>query len=272
MNKIIYHVNSPDGFGSNFFRILTAINYSLEKNLVPYVDIVNTSYCNIDQNCWNLIFEQPFELNKNDPSICERYSDWDLGEYMFSYHENHRSKFQDKNFISSQRKIVHNYIRPHQYLLDSASNFLNPYAGKKILGVHKRGRDHFSSTGHASGQRCKITNEYLKSIIDDCIQKYDYLYLISDENCVYDFLSDNYGKKLIFFDDKKSFQDNEIGLHFLNIDINAKTKMLKNLIIEILIMAKCDKLLLMNSNVSHMSLLFSKTENFEFYDNHVNYN
>lgn len=271
MDKISYHVNSPDGFGSNFFRIITAINYCIEKNFIAYIDIVNTSYCSENENCWDLVFKQPFGLHKDDPPIDKQYSGWDLGEYMFSYHGDTRNKFIDKNFISFQRKIVQNYIKPHDYLLDQVLNFLKPYKNKKILGLHRRGRDHFSSNGHASGQKDKITNDYLIKIIDKYIDNYDYLYLISDENSVYEFLSEHYGKKLIFFDDKKIFEDNETGLHFLNLNNNLKKQVLKHLIMEVLILAECDKLLLMNSNVSHMSLLFSKTYDFEFYDNHVNY-
>jgi dTDP-D-glucose 4,6-dehydratase len=76
---------------------------------------------------------------------------------------------------------------------------------------------------------------------------------------------------IIFIDDKNQYGDEYQGLHFLNIDIHHKTEMLYNLIMEMLILSKCDRMLLMNSNISHMSLFFSETDDFEFYDMHVNY-
>ena len=106
------------------------------------------------------------------------------------------------------------------------------------MGIHRRGRDHFSS-GHARGQNYKMPEEYIKAVVDKYIDDYDYLYLTSDENKVYEFFKDTYPEKLIFFDDKKQFGEESQGLHFLNIDIDLKTEMLNNLILELLILSKC---------------------------------
>jgi hypothetical protein len=270
MQKVTYRHHSPDGFGSNFFMAMTALNHCLDKKLEPYIDIRNPSYLDPNQNCWDLIFQQPFDISKEDSKKYPTYSGWDLGETLFSYHGDTRNKFQDKEFVSLQRKIIGKYVKPLEHIEEKVTNYWEPYKDKKVLGIHRRGRDHFSS-GHASGQNHKMSEEYIKAVVDKYIGDYDYLYLTSDENKVYEFFKDTYPEKFIFFDDKKQFGEESQGLHFLNIDIDLKTEMLNNLILELLILSKCDKILLMNSNISHMSLFFSDHYNYEFYDNHVNY-
>lgn len=270
MSEITYQLNSPDGFGSNFFTVLTAINHCINQNLSAYVNVINKSYSSENENCWEIIFEQPFGLKKDKTKSRQVYEAWGLGQSLFSYDGDTRNKFQNRQFVQTQRNIVKNYIKPHQYLIEKVEEFLAPYKNKKILGVHKRGRDHFSS-GHASGQGHKMAEDYIKGVIDQHIDNYDYLYLISDENEVYKFLKNYYSDKFIYFDDKKEFNENQTGLHFLNLDINVKTQMLRNLMVEVFILSKCDRMLLMNSNVSHMSLFFSEVEYFEFYDTHINY-
>lgn len=270
MERITYRHYSPDGFGSNFFMAMTALNHCLEKGLEPYLDIRNPSYFDPNQNCWDLIFKQPFNITKEESLQYQTYSGWDLGETLFSYDGSTRNKFQDYDFISSQRKIIKKYIKPLKKIEDRVSKYWKPYENKKVLGIHRRGRDHFSS-GHASGENHKMSEDYIKEVVDNHIDNYDYLYLTSDENKVYEFFKENYSEKFIFIDDKNQYGDEYQGLHFLNIDIHHKTEMLYNLIMEMLILSKCDRMLLMNSNISHMSLFFSETDDFEFYDMHVNY-
>lgn len=270
MSEITYQLKSPDGFGSNFFTVLTAINHCISQNLDAYINVINTSYTSENENCWEIIFKQPFGLQKDNPQFRKVYEAWDLGQPLFSYDGDTRNKFQDRHFIKTQRDIVKRYIKPHQGLMEKVEEFLASYKDKKILGIHRRGRDHFSS-GHASGQNHKMSEDYIKNVIDTYIDDYDYLYLTSDENRVYEFLKNHYPNKFIYFDDKSEFSEDQTGLHFLNLDISKKTQMLQNLMVEVFILSKCDRMLLMNSNVSHMSLFFSEVEDFEFYDMHVNY-
>lgn len=273
MEKIVFEIEikpgEPMGYGSNFFAVLTNINHCLNKGLQPYISIKNPNY-NGDVNLWDVVFEQPFGITGEEAKSLKKYGWGELGDTLFSYHGDTRLKFQDEKFISAQRKVVKEYIRPLQYLQERVSEFLKPYEGKKILGIHRRGRDHFT-TGHARGQGHKLPNSYVKDVIDEHIENYDYLFVTSDEKEVYQNLKEVYPDKIIFFDTKESFGDNNLGLQCLNLSKDEKIDMIHNLMTEVFIMSKCDAILLMNSNVSHMSLLFSETEDYAFYDMHIDY-
>ena len=271
--KIVFEIEikpgEPMGYGSNFFAVLTNINHCLNKGLQPYISIKNPNY-NGDVNLWDVVFEQPFNITSEEAESLKKYGWGELGDTLFSYHGDTRLKFQDEDFISTQRKIISEYVRPLQHLQDRVSEFLKPYENKKILGIHRRGRDHFT-TGHARGQGYKLPTSYVKDVIDEHIDSYDYLFVTSDEKEVYTNLKQIYPEKIIFFDTKDQFGDNNLGLQSLNLTKDEKIDMIHNLMTEVFIMSKCDAILLMNSNVSHMSLLFSKTEDYAFYDMHVDY-
>jgi hypothetical protein len=116
-----------------------------------------------------------------------------------------------------------------------------------------------------------LTFEYLFSIIDNIIDDYDYLYLMSDEYYNYERFFEKYKNKLIFFDNKSKYKDRYNDLNYITETTEEKHNLLENLITEILILSKTNKMFLVNSNVSHMSLLFVNHYNYEFYDNHLIY-
>lgn len=257
------------GFGATFLCSMSAINHALEKDISLHINILNHTYTSTKNN-WDIVFEQPFGITDSEANSLEKCTNWDLGESVYSYHADTRNKFQDNEFISNQRKVFKKYVKPKEEIQKIVNEFLDPYKSKKILGIHKRGRDHFTS-GHAIGEGSKISLDYVKNIIDEYIDNYDYLYVTSDESKVYQFLSESYPEKFLFYDDKTEWGNNEIGLHALNSSEKQKIQMIKDICIEVLILSKCDKMLLMNSNISHMALFFSNTNNFKFYDNHVRY-
>jgi hypothetical protein len=269
-NKIFYEEMYGYGFGSSLMAVISTIDYCLEKRLIPYISIKNSNYSDPGKNCWNIIFHQPFNLKKEDIIGCSVYYNQDLILNQLNYDSKVRSKFEDIDFVQKYRNIVQKYLVVKKNISEKVDNFLEKYKRKKILGMHKRGRDHFS-TGHAAGQSHKIDNRYIKNLIDQDIDEYDYFYLNSDESELYSFLKQEYPRKIIFWSDKSQFANNSRGLHLLNNSLEIKKKMLEDLMIEILILSKCDKQLLMNSNVSHMSLLFSNHMNYYFYDKHVTY-
>jgi len=272
MKKINYHkIVSPGssiGYGGIFFMCMTAINHALDKDIELYIQTYNTSY-SLNINNWEVVFEQPFGIDKETADSLEICTDWDLGQSLYGYGGDERKKFQDIDFVNTQRKIIKKYAKPKRDFINQVDNFLKPYKGKKILGIHRRGRDHFTN-GHASGQGNKINREYVKSIVDKYIDNYDYLFVTSDEKETYVSLNDFYPGKVIFFDNKEQFKNTDVGIHSLNISEQEKIEVIKSLMIEVFILSKCDRMLLMNSNVSHMALFFSEKD-FQFYDDHVNY-
>jgi hypothetical protein len=177
--------------------------------------------------------------------------------------------------VKKYKKLCKKYIVFSADVEKQVEKLFHFYKDKKILGIHKRGRDHLT-VGHARQQSHKIDDEFMSSLIKKNIDNYDYIYLTSDETHWYNFLKKEYGDNLLFWDDKSQMIDGTVGLHHYSlldgrVTDEDKEKRFKDLITEILILSKCDKMLLMNSNVSHMALFFSDHYNYEFYDCHLMY-
>jgi hypothetical protein len=273
-NFTLYHERSV-GFGASFTTVLCLIDYCIDNNIKAFFDIRNVGYSDISENTWDLVFEQPFTNKKPSIVISSDFPFHELinfGEkyWKLNYDSKEREKFCDFKFISHYKNICKEYITIKKDVIDIVENYLNQYKNKKILGVHKRNKDHLT-TGHAKNQECLLSFDHIFSMIDNVIDDYDYLFLTSDEYNNYEKFLEKYTKKLIFFDDKKEFKDIGNDLNYVTQTIEEKHNLLKNLISEILILSKTDKMFLMNSNVSHMSLLFANHNDYKFYDNHLTY-
>ena len=261
------------GFGAHFQIVLCLIDYCLSNNIKCEIDIRNLNYSNQNQNTWELIFEQPFSNVIPQTIISDQFSEltdftefWNLG-----YDSKDRKKYCDFKFIEKYKTICKKYIKINPFILNEVKNFCLKLKNKKILGVHKRGRDHLT-IGHASNQSHLLKTENIFLFIDKEIDNYDYIFLTSDEYSVYTDFFKKYQNKLLIYDNKSEYNyDHSIGIHTLRKNDEEKIKSLKNLFIEILILSKCDKMFLMNSNVSHISLFFSEHYNYEFYDKHLTY-
>lgn len=276
MNKdfTLYH-NRSVGFGASFATVLCLIDYCIDHNIKAFFDIKNIGYSDISENTWDLVFEQPFTNKKPNTIISSDFPFNELigfGEkyWKLNYPSGERKKFCDIKFILHYQNLCKKYIIPKKDIIDVVEKYLIQYQNKKILGVHKRNKDHLT-TGHAKNQEHLLTCDHVFSIIDNIIGDYDYLFLMSDEYYNYEKFLEKYKDKLIFFDDKIKYKNEINALNYVTRDIEEKHNLLKNLMCEILILSKTDKMLLVNSNVSHMSLFFSNHNQYEFYDNHLIY-
>ena len=268
------------GFGAHFQIVLCLINYCLSNQIRFEVDVQNETYSPPGQNTWDIVFEQPFKDVDPKVTISDQFSQlpgftsdyWHLG-----YPSSEREKFKDRAFIKKYRRICKNHIsiKPDiakQIKMSIKDKSINDALRTgKVLGIHKRGREHLT-TGHASNQEQLLTNESVFSLIDSEIDKYDFLFLTSDEYKTYCEFKNKYGEKLIIFDDKSQYVESKVDINYLPKSDAEKIQSLIDLITEVIILSKCDKMYLMNSNVSHMALFFAKHYKFEFYDEHLIYN
>jgi len=262
------------GFGAHIMIVLCLIDYCVDNNIKCNIDIRNPGYSDIGENTWNIVFEQPFSNVNADRTITDQFSQipnfvdkyWKLG-YAFEERDN----YKDKKFVNKYKKICKDYLIIKKEIRQASDNFLYEYKNKKILGIHRRGREHLT-TGHGQGQEHLLNDNLLfDNIIDSQISKYDYLFLTSDETSIYNKFIERYENKLIIYDNKSAYMENKRDINYLSKSREESIESLKNLITEIIILSKCDKLLLMNSNVSHLALFLSDHNNYGFYDNHIKY-
>jgi hypothetical protein len=268
------------GFGALFFQALANLECCLDNGLEPYITISSDGYAeNTSINCWDRVFYQPFHIKESDAIGYPSYHNWQLfqgenefwkkddGYWVFGY-EGYR--WEDPKFLQPHRDVVAKYITPLPSITEKVDKFLQPYSGKKILGVHKRGRSHYIS-GHGAGFADWVDMNKIFSYIDEQIEDYDYLYYMSDEGGTYSKIIDRYKEKAIYLDTKAQYVNNNEDLNHQELSGSDRILLLDNLIAEVLILSRCDYLLLTGSNVSHMAQLFGNNNNFKFYDAGVTY-
>jgi len=291
VNKYNYMCTlQPDhGFGAYFFVTLATIRYCLDHDIQIYTDIRSNGYAeSLDVNCWDEIFEQPFGISKSEADTLEVKYNFDLighphGSYgtttpdtgywnlhYVSGDVSNRLYWRDVNFLDPYREIIKNHVVIKNNIKNKVDDFYNQYADKKVLGLHKRGRSHYVN-GHGNSQASHTSIEVVSELVGQEIDNYDFLYVTSDESYTYQVFKSLYGDKVIFYDDKTQYSEYWDDLNRHDLTKNQKKELLENVIIEMLILSKCDKRFLTSSNISNMSLLFSNKNDFKFYDDAVYY-
>lgn len=261
------------GYGSNISVAFSTIKHCLTNNLQCHINIINPMYGNPNQNLWDLCFNQPFGIEIDSNYNIENTTDpFKSGYWEYSTKEDLK-KVRDNEFIKQEQDIYKKYFQiKDQSVISSLENFSQRFGDKKILGMHRRGRDQLAG-GHAKNQKDKLNLTYLFEVVDSEIDGFDYLYLSSDEHYIYKNFEKRYGNKLLFLDTKEQIPDSDEGLHYFSINQSDEQKniMLKILLTEMLLLSKCSRMLLVCSNFSQTALYLSGHLNYRFYDEHVNY-
>jgi len=272
MENFNFYQDKEIGLGSNITIALALIDCCLDNNIKCHLDFRNSGYASTNVNVWDLAFNQPFqEVNATQgitnpfsqiPNFFPKY--WTLG-YVES-----RDNFDNHEFVKKYKEICKNYLIPKEDMLASANEVMKPYENKNILGMHIRGRDQLV-TGHGANQKHLMTDEIIFDAIDKEIDNFDYLFFASDEHSFYKKIVERYGDKAIIYDDKSKYPENDLCIIHLTNTEEERLESLKDYLIEVLFLARCNKLLLMSSNTSHVVLFLSNHYNYRFFDKHIGY-
>lgn len=259
----------PIGFGALFLIALSFLRKCAVEGIEIYIDIRSPEYADLEVNCWDTIFSQPFNISAAEASKLQTVTIYGPGDdWQFGFDS--RVKFRNSDFVSCYRELISRFS-VHPFITNIVSDFLSPYTGKKIIGLYKRGRDQFV-IGHANGQGHLADLSIIQPILDQKISNFDYLFVMSDETYIYRALAEQYGNKVIYYNDKSRFDpnDNRPICHHPQTPEQKKASLIEAMV-EVLILSKCNERLLMTGNLPHMSILFSTDNNFTFYDDAVVY-
>jgi hypothetical protein len=280
------------GFGASFMVTLATLDYCIDNDLFPYVDVRSDGYAETtDVNIWGRLFNQPFSVPSSAALDWPVYTNFDvighpnnaygtttpdLGYWKLTYVNNldgqGRQMWVDKAWVGHYRDIVKEFVVVNNpEVLSNVSEFTDKYAGKSVLGLHRRGRSHFAG-GHGRGQAHLVSDDIVSVEVERRLKDFDYLYLTSDEAEVYSYYQSKFGDKVVIFDDKSQYNPthgDDLNRHDLNPE--QRKELLVNLMSEMLILSKCDERMLTGSNISCMSIFFTDDDNYSFYDNAVVY-
>ena len=253
-NKIFYVIKRSPGAGmfSNLTFVMNHLLIAQRHNFIPVVDMENypTIYnekkkINGTKNAWEYYFEPVSKYSLN-----EVYKSQNV--FITSDKFENRMTFNlfDKKFLRIKKKI-----KIKKNILKSFKKHLRIKFNneKKILGVHFRGTTYKVAKSHAF----PLNKSLMKENIDNLIKRFKYkkIFLVTDEEDYINFFKKNYKDKLIyceFFRTKKIDQFKVYPRKF------HRYKLGKEIIIETLMLAKCEGFTYVKSNVSSAAIFFSK--------------
>lgn len=233
MNFIITEGN-PRGFFSVLLCVLTSIKKIKSSNDGFIVGQNFKLY-----GAWSDFFESTQDVNKNE-NFFNFYSEssWNLKEGVISEED-----------LKELRQINNTYIKFNQNITSFLSNNSLP---SNYMAVHRRGTDH-----GMHGTVYDLNRYY--SAIDSEIDKYEWLYVATDEELSLKNFQSRYGKKVIFQNEAiRSFDAHPI--HYQNGDV--KTGM--QVIYDSIALSKSQYSVFTCSNVSTYSRILNEKLNYVY--------
>ena len=251
--KIFYVIRRNPGAGlfSNVTVILNHILICKKMNFIPVIDMKNFKTIYNESrpvgginNAWEYYFEK---LNKY--SLAEVYQSKSV-IISNSNLENHMINDMTNNLLKKYFKYIKIKKKFHNKVdIFSKKNFKN----QKILGVHFRGSTYKVARGHAF----PFTTKLIIKEINTLINKYGYekIFLVTEEKKYLKEFINEYGKKCIYFN---NFRMEKVDLFKIYPRTLHRFKLGEEILIDTLLLSKCDGLAYIKSNVISAAILSSK--------------
>lgn len=280
--KIIYE-SEPVGIGSTILRGLHRLYYCNPDEIL-YFHFTNILYGGPNKNVWAAYLKQPFESKRqlieeafNNKNIIEEHGVFlnKSNPFLFCYgkEQNNANEFSNINSVVKYRELANTYLKFKDNILTKVDSFCEKHiSNKRVISLHKRGTDQFTSRGHA-GNVIAFTDDQLKYMAENSLKDYDYLFLATDEDRVYKLFKESFGDKILSYSTIRSQEGDTRGTHFAHVTDTEKNKYIlgEEAIIDFLIMSRCSYSLCMKSNISLLTILMRNDFNYKFVDNHIQY-
>ena len=254
-NKIFYIIRKypSAGFFSNITFVLNHLKLCEDMNFIPIIDMSNyptiynekKKYKTVD-NSWNYYFES---MNKYSLSEVYKSKNVLLSNPNF---EKYMSLSMADDLIKSQM----NKIKIKKKIISKADKFFKKYLyskNHKILGVHLRG----SNLKTCRGCPLPPTPEIMIKHIETLLKKNDYnkIFLVTEENKYLRKVIKHFGNKCVFYN---SYRMDEIDSFKIYPRNNHRYLLGEEILIETILLSKCDGLTFVKSNVVSAAINLSK--------------
>ena len=265
-DKTIYIIRRfhKAGFFSNFFFVLGHIIYADKNGWVPVVDMENystlyneTYNINNTRNAWEYYFVQPGAVRLNK---AYKYKNQVLssGYYLYDnvpYYEGKERSFPTREKVAFLSGYVDKYIKINQNILDEADSIRQKWDGL-VIGVHIRGTDMKCTPDHPiPPQVLQFIDEIDKLM---CIVDISHICVCTDEKAVLEQMIKKYGDKIVCTNSYRSTDGKSI--HKSHSDNGRKDHhylMGKEVLIDAIVLSKCDYLICGHSNVAYAAIVFN---------------
>ena len=256
------------GFFSNFFRILDHIKVATEQGLEPYVDCTNTAWADgynpftdekppkfgsVD-NPWNWWFDQkPLDENTLPNKV-------ELDHLIFMHH----TQVWNRADVPEFREIFKNHVKIKQHILDRVENIYNrEFKDKVVLGVMARGCEF--NAGHP---------EFGNQTIDTWLNKthevlaehkeIDKIFLVTEDSLYLKHFEMEHGNVFYLDAFRRTYESieymNKYNLWAIvsNRRPNHKRLLGEECLVQALLLAKCDYLIVKVCGTANAAVFFSE--------------
>ncbi len=223
------------GFFSIFREVLDIIASNGKKNI--QIEYYNTLYNNNNkENMWDYYF-YPINNDKKKKYI-RFFVRWSFRDIYSAENPKEVALFYE---------VINQRIKFKDEISDKVERFWTAHLkNKKTIGVHYRGTDIQASLDMYAKTIKKANNDDYFSAVDFLIRSgYDMIFLATDDEKVLKIFKERYGDKLVYRESERS--KNGRGIHFLNANRRQQGE---DVIIDALLLSKCDFFLYGYSNVS----------------------
>lgn len=272
-DKIVYIIrreSSDAGFFSNFFYVLGHLVYASKQGWYPVIDMKNykTLYnenipINSTMNAWEYYFQQPTQIGLREAYKSKNIilsSDEYFTQYVPLYTGNAPVILENKD-VDFLHTYVDKYISINQDILDEVNKFFSQInTNLHILGVHYRGTDMKVYPDHP---RPITSSECIKRIQNQLDNgNADIVIICSDESEMIEKCKNAFGEKAFFTNSYRASKGSRYGIHNENKKIrqNHKYRMGYEVMIDMLILARCDSLMCGYSNVAYAAILMNNNQ------------
>jgi len=245
-NKIFYIIRRSPGAGlfSNLIYVINHLKIAKENDFEPFVDmqnfktIYNEKYTlNKTLNAWEYYFEQ---VSKN--SIRDVYK----SHKVIITDNKFYKKFKHTITKNNLNQIAKKYLKTKKIFILKANNFVKKNFKNKTLGIHYRGTSYKTSANHPFPPTKKQIIDRSKYLIKK--YKYNKIFLCTEEEEIFQALNKEFGDKICFI--SESFRSNKDDAFKKYPRQKHRFKLGKEILVESMILSKCQGFLYQNSNVS----------------------
>lgn len=242
------------GFFSNFFGVLNHIQWCQKNNTIPVVYWNNSLYqvpqgYNDSLNPWEYYFELVSSLSYHvEDMIDDRYiiDGFDVCNGMQELKKTKTVSIGYREWVKNT--LIDPYITVKPQILKKINMFYQTHMqGKKTVGIHLRGTDKCAEEPAVDPLHIiEQANQYAE-------QGYQF-FVATDENRLLELAKTHLKGNVIFYNSYRS--DNNQPIHAAP-GTYSKAKIGEEVLIEMLLLSRCNTLIHTVSNVSYAVLLFN---------------
>lgn len=260
-NKIFYVIRRSPGAGlfSNVIYVLNHLRIADTHKFIPFIDMDNfkTIYnenkkINNKNNSWEYYFKQ---VSKH--SISKIYKSKRVIITNNTFGKNFSNSINNKYF----KRIASKYFFINKNYINYANNFVKKNFKKKTLGIHYRGTSYKTSANHPF----PATKKQIIKFCENLIKKYNYskIFLCTEDKYIFEELTKKFKDKICYLKDSyRSYKDDAFKIYPRK---NHRFKLGKEILVESLILSKCNGFLHAQTNVSEFVKFLDKKNKIKYF-------